>query len=139
MSKHKHRWRKVGGTWTKDGCILQKKKCITCGVVKEGNSHMTMQVLKKKTVRLSEEIADVVESKEKPSVYMRNAIQKEVEREQKAKTRIVLKIRFAGCASKGYNDELEIKTFATGKLKEKIAPLMDAVEQLQEVILYLDP
>lgn len=35
MGKHKHQWRKVGGTWNKDGCHVQRKRCLSCGEEKE--------------------------------------------------------------------------------------------------------
>lgn len=47
-----------------------------------------------------------------------------------------IEIQYAGCL---YYDKIDVETFATGRLKEKITPLMDAVEKMQEVILYLDP
>ena len=92
--------------------------------------------MKQKKVSITEDVATVVEAQENESEFMRHAIEKEVTKKQKGKTELNIKIKFAGA---GYYDTIEIKTYATGRLKEKIAPLMDAVETLQEVILYLDP
>jgi len=92
--------------------------------------------MKQKTVRLTDETAIVVENQEKPTYFMRHAIEKEVSLQRKSKTKLTIKIKFAGASA--FNDELEIKTYATGKLKEKINPLLDAVETLQNVILFLD-
>jgi hypothetical protein len=31
MAKHKHDWRKVGGTFLASGQSIVKKRCISCG------------------------------------------------------------------------------------------------------------
>ena len=97
---------------------------------------MTQPKMKKKNVIVTEDVATVIEAQENQSEFMRHAIEKEVARKQKGKTELTIDVKFAGA---GYYDTIRIITHATGKLKEKIAPLMDAIETLQEVILYLDP
>jgi len=33
--RHKHKWRKVGGTFDSNGkAIVQKKRCLICGKIK---------------------------------------------------------------------------------------------------------
>lgn len=94
--------------------------------------------MKKKSVLLTDDVATVIEAQHNESEFMRHAIEKEVARKKKGKTKLTIQIKFANCEP-DYRHQLEITTYATGRLKEKIAPLMDAVETLQEVILYLDP
>lgn len=95
------------------------------------------QKLVKKTVRLTEEVAEVVNSKPNKAKFMRHAIEKEVNRKQKP-TKIEINIEFANTGSI-FNNELRIRTTALGNLKEKIVPLLESVQELQNIITYLDP
>ena len=34
MKPHKHQWRKVGGSYSQETGLIQKKKCLICGAEK---------------------------------------------------------------------------------------------------------
>jgi len=57
---------------------------------------------------------------------------------KKPKMRITVTIGFANTDSNIFN-ELKVTTSAIGNLKEKVIPLLDAAEDLQNVITALDP
>jgi len=91
----------------------------------------------KKSVSVTEETAELLDAQPKKSKFMRNAIEKALTK-NKEKTKITITIDFANT---GYytNSTLTVKTQAIGNLKEKITPLLEAVQQLQDIITYLDP
>jgi len=91
----------------------------------------------KKSVSLTEETAQLLDAQTKKGKFMRNAIEKALTK-NKEKMRITITIDFANT---GYytNDTLTVKTYAIGNLKEKVTPLLEAVQQLQDIITYLDP
>ena len=68
---------------------------------------------------------------------MRNAIENAL---AKNKKKMELKITIDFVNTNYYTDKtLTIVTHTVGNLKEKIIPLLDAVEDLQNIITYLDP
>ena len=89
------------------------------------------------TCTVTEDVAEILNNKDNKSKFVRQAIEKEINRKQKP-TQIMITVTFANT---GYftNKELTIVTTAVGNLKEKIIPLLDAVQQIQDVITFLDP
>lgn len=94
----------------------------------------------KKTVRLTEETNELLKnrgSRTSQAQFMRNAIEKAV-KPNTEKMKIKITIDFVNTGF--YTDHtLTVITHAVGNLKEKIIPLLDAIEDLQEIITYLDP
>jgi len=91
----------------------------------------------KRTVRITEDTAQLLEKQPNKARFMRNAIEKEL---TKNKKKMTLKITIDFVNTSHYTDKtLTIITHAIGNLKEKIIPLLDAVEDLQNIITFLDP
>ena len=97
---------------------------------------MTEKMLKR-TVRITEETDQLLAKQPQKALFMRNAIEKELTK-NKEKMRIEIEVTFVNTGST-YHNQLFIKTHAIGNLKEKIIPLLDAVEDLQNIITFLDP
>ena len=97
------------------------------------------QCLVKKTVRLPLAISEEIQKKPKPSVFLRQSIINQVEKEQNTKTKITVEVTLAN--THHYSDEFSVRFSLTGNgsFREQIGEFIDAVQNLQKAITRLDP
>jgi len=93
----------------------------------------------KKTVRLPQSLAQEVSTKAKPTEYMRQAIETQVEREKKTKTAIQMRIEFANTESYSNSFYVNFSLKGSTSFREQIGDFIEAVERLQKAITRLDP
>lgn len=89
--------------------------------------------LVRKTLRLEPETAQAIDSKPKPTEYMRFAIANALARECNPKTYVDIKVTLTNNGSL-YNRDFTVETVLTNDFKAAIMPFFEAVEKLQREI-----
>jgi len=99
----------------------------------------TTTMMVKKTVRLPQSLAQEVEIKPRPTEYMRQAIETQVEREKKTKISIGIIVEFANTGSYSSTIRVNFSLKGSTSFREQISEFIQAVENLQKAITRLDP
>ena len=100
---------------------------------------LTVERMVKKTVRLPETLAETVATKSKPTEFMRQAIENQVERERKTKTGITISVHLANTDSYSHEFSVCFSLKGSTSFAEQITEFIKAVENLQKAITRLDP
>ena len=86
----------------------------------------------KKAISLDEPTVTYINSKPKPSEFMRSAIASAVARESNPTVKVDIKINFTN--TRALSNYFKVETILTNDFKAAILPFFDAVEHLQREI-----